>query len=1066
MHNFNLAKSIYKITSEACSLDERLKLPVDKPLYSFVHVDQTLARWRKAYSGGDQQAFLKRLSLQGLTEKQVRYILASEPDFSEGLPAWTETLEAVLNLCPEVLADVQQGKCVEHNPMAEKGPVAFPELWLPFLRLATRLLSERVGAALGLISEKALRSLQSQLLREVSGYGSLAAYNQFSAFRHARLFALQVVRENSCRLYHSFVINLLKAHLTPLFEEYSVLARQLCRLVDTWVEATSDLLLRLEKDSHLIACQFNRGQELGHVVELKPSLSDRHHGGRSVALLVFSSGLKLIYKPRDVKQEYVYNRLLKWTERKAVVELLPSLKVLQCDGYGWVEFVAQSPCCSEEEVERYYRQAGMLVCLIYILGGNDFHMENLVASRKGPVLVDVESLMQAYSANQKGDDSQGFLDLGNAPEDNSVLSTCFLNTLGASGPDGRMSDISGLRGMADSDHYNKKRVWLFLNTDAMKIQYEMIRVEPTQNLLLFNGQFQYPEDNAEAIVDGFTRFYQFIISYREAISAHEGPLYLFKETPTRVIYRASNDYAILLHGLATPGYQRNGLDRSITLGYLGKAFQNWDKDQPSRHIIHQERQALENLDIPHFSISCSFESIVDRLNNLTIEDLERQNEFIRAALHVFKDADDYVSLSDSNGEMQPGEIYRLNLVNQAELIAEHIQARAIFRADGAVTWPAPAFERLDRAYKDYETEISYHLYGGASGIALFLAALASVTDNKEYTTLAEATCNSVTRSVENDYSIPHLDNECIGACNGLGSVVYSLVTISRILKNDAYLDLAKRVAVLITPARIFADQRLDIEGGSAGCLIALLALYSLVEDPCILEQASYCAQHLLDCSHVHDGKRGWKNSEGIMLAGFAHGASGIALALFRLYQITGKRLYLTAGQEAFQYERELFSKERGNWPVLRKKRNNKIDASLFMTAWCHGASGIGLARIGALEILDDAKVHTDIEHAIRSTIDYDLASLDHLCCGNLGRAEVLLTSGLVMNRPELIRLAQDRMFQVIRRAQQEGYFCMRLKTWENRCFQPGFFKGLSGIGYTMLRMAYPRVLPSILFFEP
>jgi lantibiotic modifying enzyme len=47
----------------------------------------------------------------------------------------------------------------------------------------------------------------------------------------------------------------------------------------------------------------------------------------------------------------------------------------------------------QEEIKRYYQRAGQLLCLLYVLGANDCHNENLIACGEHPVLVDLETLM-------------------------------------------------------------------------------------------------------------------------------------------------------------------------------------------------------------------------------------------------------------------------------------------------------------------------------------------------------------------------------------------------------------------------------------------------------------------------------------------------------------------------------------------------------------------------------------------------------------------------------------------------------------------------------------------------
>ena len=59
-----------------------------------------------------------------------------------------------------------------------------------------------------------------------------------------------------------------------------------------------------------------------------------------------------------------------------------------------MEFIPALPCQEEAERGRFYRRQGSLLALLYVLGGNDIHAENLIASGEYPVLVDLETLLQ------------------------------------------------------------------------------------------------------------------------------------------------------------------------------------------------------------------------------------------------------------------------------------------------------------------------------------------------------------------------------------------------------------------------------------------------------------------------------------------------------------------------------------------------------------------------------------------------------------------------------------------------------------------------------------------------
>ena len=456
------------------TLVERLNFSSLSETDSYEYAESVLKRWNTAFSGQDKESFQRRLSWDGLTEKIVRERLAYHPDFSEEQPSWTQTLLSVIEQCPEVIRRIDQDR------KESDSSIAFYELWLPFLQSAKNRVIEKAGNISDLLGHSAWDSFQQQLLKELSAFGSLAAFRKFEAFRNTYLFDAS----SDSTLYYRFIIRLLEENLNPLFEDYPVLSRQLCRLTDTWAESISEFLSRLKQDMPDIARIFHGGVCLGTVIDIDPALSDRHHGGRRVIKLSFSSGLRIIYKPRNTDQEYVYNQLLAWMASEGIEESLPYLNILRRDGYGWVEYVTQASFHSSEEVERYFRQAGMMICMMYVLRGNDCHNENLIATQRGPILIDAECLLQPYSQ----------VNILDKPPEMSVLTTGLLNTSVASGSEGMAADASGLRGLGGYETYQKKRVWKYPNTDAMTLEYKISKASQYQNLVLINDNIQYPEE--------------------------------------------------------------------------------------------------------------------------------------------------------------------------------------------------------------------------------------------------------------------------------------------------------------------------------------------------------------------------------------------------------------------------------------------------------------------------------------------------------------------------------------------------------------------------------------------
>ena len=109
-------------------------------------------------------------------------------------------------------------------------------------------------------------------------------------------------------------------------------------------------------------------------------------------------------------------------------------------------------------------------------------------------------------------------------------------------------------------------------------------------------------------------------------------------------------------------------------------------------------------------------------------------------------------------------------------------------------------------------------------------------------------------------------------------------------------------------------------------------------------------------------------------------------------------------------------------------------------------------------------MHKDIELSLQSTLEFGVQGVDHPCCGNMGRAEVLLASGRRLSRPELEEAARERAWRVVTRAERTDGFALH-PMLPKQVDNPGFFQGTAGIGYELLRMARPDLLPSVLLWE-
>ena len=190
----------------------------------------------------------------------------------------------------------------------------------------------------------------------------------------------------------------------------------------------------------------------------------------------------------------------------------------------------------------------------------------------------------------------------------------------------------------------------------------------------------------------------------------------------------------------------------------------------------------------------------------------------------------------------------------------------------------------------------------------------------------------------------------------------------------------------------------------------------------------------------------------------SHGAAGFAYALASLAAATGREEFARVASECIAFEDSSYDAAHNNWPDLRGAGH-----ASWPCRWCHGAPGIGLARIATIKRarLDNKLLATDIGNALEGVERGWLADVDTLCCGALGSIEFFYEAGRVLGQNDLCELASRRLIFILNAARSTGDY-----RWNSgkRQFNLGLFRGLAGVAYTALRLA-DGSLPNILIWE-
>lgn len=1007
-----------------------------------------IAAWAQAVGGGAPvDAFERRLAWDGIDRGAAcRALAPSAPaTLSAEWPAarWTQWLPRFLRAsadCHATLATPAWRQ--EIDRLASPAEPPFIEAWVPILHAARARLDLGAPRLRTVLAPAAQLALERHLVRTCAAVGAGALYERFLQDRR----------------YDAMIHRLLAGEWAAVFWTYPVLARQLAVLAEQWVDGTVEMVDRLEADREAIEALV--GARADSIVAAAPGLSDRHGDGRTVTMLQFSSGLRLAYKPRDVRLEAAFNAFLARLRNEGLDAVPQAVRVLDRGTHGWVEWVEQGAFGSREEVAAYFRRAGGLACVAHLLGAADLHGENVVASLTGPKLVDTEMLLQPDAgipaAGAADDEEAGRV----APA--SCLATGLLSLVQVDA-NGNAYDIGGLQHSPARSAAVGRREWRHLRSDALHVTRDTGVAPVLANDVRLHTVVQPPSAFVADILYGFAETAAFLVGHRVSLISDSGPLAAFADCRVRVLFRPSDQYGALQYLLAAPRYQRRGIDRSIAIETLLRVFAGEEARPRLWPLVADERAALERLDIPRFTLPASATTAVAgngariagcyarsgldaaraRLSTLCHEP-GYQVEQLRAALEPVT-----VAVPTENERRVPhgaeSDAFEGLLIRAAEMIGIAVRARAEEADDGRLTWPS-CRGALD-------------LYAGASGLCLFFSALAAVTRSEHWGQAARATLSVLAKGIgSRDWQ----GRERLGACSGLPSVIYALTAIGALTDDESAVERAMEAALSISPFSIDTDPVLDVEGGAAGALLGLLALHARRPDDRVLALAQRCVGRLLASQIRVGGLDGaWAaGDDGRPRPGFAHGAAGIACALERWLAYDDAPALVRSIHRAWEYERRAFAESGGLWPTVRRDGRR-----IVMTAWCHGAPGLALGRACGGGRAADPRVEAEIEAAVRLTTAAPRTRLDHLCCGNLGRADVLLTVGRVCAREEVAQQGRLAAEQVARRVLAEGRLGMRGHGFERGAADVGFFQGLAGIGYQLLRTAAPGTLPSVLAFE-
>lgn len=788
--------------------------------------------------------------------------------------------------------------------------------------------------------------------------------------------------------------------------KYPTLARILTVRTFNLLNFFDEILIRVNQDHDELSSFLNSSGELS-LENINLSTGDSHNKGKAVCILNFKEG-KIVYKPKNLKINKEIDKFCQWFTKEFNLYNLEFPKGIYKKEYSYIEFIEFVKCKNTQSVAEFYTRYGYLICLTYILGITDIHVENIIAKDAYPVIVDIETSFQ----NEISIEDQGiYYKVYSELESNSVKCSCLLPRsinigmaeeidLGAlNGKEKKMKEkFTGPVGInTDNFHYDK--VHEFMSPGGNNIPQYIDGEEIDYNNYIY------------FIVKGFSDFIETIKKNKESVLDF---LNNIEDHKIRILIKGTEKYASMLRYANHPNYNKE-------MKYRERLFMNmWAYPYNDKRPIISEVNDLLFNDIPIFESyikskdlwdssgkkysnyfkKSGFQRAIERIESLDESEVKLQESILLTTLGT---ADTY--LNKENELIPINNKYPRNKshITVAQDIADNMIKKSI-RHKG----------RSSFLTLDCDDELHWNivpidesLYNGLSGVAVFYLTLYIKTENKKYYTFYE---NIMKSAIEKSELMP-----IINAFQGRLSPLYPILIEKKYLGTDTFIEYVQKLSKAINKlSKSDLDNlpKTDYISGLSGIFIILENVQKIFGN-------SFFKSDILQSIYSKI-----ENSiDDVEDIGIAHGISGLVFALAKSQNSIKLAKYL-------QKENKIYLNEK-----------NKMK-------WCKGLTGMIQVRIRLQEKdpkLVDEKEFNDLLNSFENTLSKIITD-DCLCHGNVG---IMATLKMLYVKTEESKW-KDYLYAIWNNISGESYFndykIPKIKEIEDI----GLFGGLSGIGWGSL----------------
>lgn len=688
-------------------------------------------------------------------------------------------------------------------------------------------------------------------------------------------------------------------------ERYPLLLRKITKLKQNFLNFTSLILNSILKDQnsiheHFVTPNFKASQ----LKKIYFDGGDTHNEGKSVVILEFSN-IKLVYKPHSLANEVFFNDLL--DQLNAISDTkLKVIKNMDCEKYGYQEFIREEIPKSVSDAKCYYWNLGALTSIAYFLTLTDIHFDNILMSKKFPVFYDIETLFSA-----KKDDFNN-----KSPRmNNNVLNTSILPT----NPTEvfKNVDVSGLFGnfYYKDEFFEKKIIINEFTSDIQITQQHSPIVKKSKinkdleraNPILYLDQF----------LDGFNSYFRFLYKNKSLlINFIKRKISL--NNINRVILRDTQLYVEFLDALYNANYLQDEQQEKIILNIL------YNNKNLNQRIIESEMRQLKQGDIPYFYYSVvgrdlnDYDGVVSEryidnpiylnvcefIEGIRIEDIDFQKNLIEKSFTLIKD------------DIFSSELCNINNVSCEKISMDSILEECRNYLDSLLNKNIFYVEKYTNllSVKLFPNTvvggIDYDLYENF-GILLVLAKYDQIDKISPYYRIVSLLFETALERYRLDLN---QNKVTISVFSGVGSLIYVAANLYKTYGDQKYLDYLQEFLQDCLPI-IDGTTNLDYIDGLSGFIVAMCNIHKNINLPITILVLNKCVDRFMNLLNSAS-----LNIDGI---GLAHGIGGLLYALLELKEIFGSSKFTNVINS-----------------LLNTTDKDDIDILCNTPTWCRGVIGI------------------------------------------------------------------------------------------------------------------------------